>query len=261
MKSLLSLAFFTLVLPLSAADIEVKLSGNEGPYDMGRWKKDWPGCKFQDGIQEGNVSLVKVGETPALRVDYTVGQIGPQLCGAGWRWPIQECDAAEMHYTVRFGKDFDWVRGGKLPGLCGGPENVSGGRPADGTNGWSARLMWRKEGKGEAYVYHKNQPEKYGESFDFPKAFRFPTEKDIHVTIRVVMNTPGKKDGLLEVDIAIEGSKPQTLVKEKEMEWRTVKSFSIDSLYFETFHGGSDSSWAPTKPCHATFRDLRVVTK
>jgi hypothetical protein len=93
----------------------------------------------------------------AFRVDYTPGQIGPEKGGVGWRFPIGKTAVAQLTYTVRFAADFDWVKGGKLPGLSGGPANVSGGRPADGTNGFSARLMWRKDGRGEAYVYHKNQ--------------------------------------------------------------------------------------------------------
>ena len=134
-----------------------------------------------------------------LRVNYAVGGIGPEQGGTGWRWPIGKHEAAELSYTLRFSEDFDFVKGGKLPGLCGGPENVSGGRPADGANGFSARLMWRKEGRGEAYIYHKNQPEKYGHSFPFPEDFRFPTGKPFQVRLAVTMNTwlPGGSGAIM----------------------------------------------------------------
>ena len=239
--------------------IEVKLTGEPGPYTVEHWKKDWPGCEFEDGIKEGHASLVKdEAGAPWLRVTYSVGKIGPEQCGVGWRWPIGKCDFAELRYTVRFSKDFDFVKGGKLPGFCGGPENVSGGRPATGTNGFSSRLMWRKEGRGEAYVYHKNQPERYGESFSFPKDFHFPTEKDVHVRMAVSMNTPGKRDGSLRVWIAIAEEKETLFVERTDMEWRSVDTFGVDSLYFETFHGGSDETWAPKRPCWAEFGGLRV---
>ena len=48
------------------------------------------------------------------------------------------------------------------------------------------------------------------------------------------------------------------LISRTDMEWRTVNSFGIDSLYFETFHGGGDVTWVPTRACHMEFGRLRV---
>lgn len=248
------------ILSLHAAEpLTVTFRGAPGPYTVERWKQDWPGCGFQDGIKEGHASLVRRDNANWLRVTYAVGQIGPEKGGVGWRWPIGNHESAELRYTVHFSKDFDWVKGGKLPGLCGGPDNVSGGRPATGTNGFSARLMWRKDGRGEAYVYHKNQPERYGESFPFPADFRFPTDAPVHVRLAVTMNTPGKRDGTMRVWIGVSEEKEKLLVERTDMEWRTVDTFGVDSLYFETFHGGSDSSWAPTRECWAEFGELRCT--
>ena len=236
----------------SAADLPlgVTISGELGPYTKERWKADWPGCEFEGGIKEGRVMVT---EGQRLRVNFAVGKIGPEAGGAGWRMPFGKHEAVEMSYTLRFSKDFDFVKGGKLPGLCGGPENVSGGRPANGQNGFSARLMWRRDGRGEAYVYHKNQKGDYGDSFAFPTDFRFPTDTPVKVRLVVRMNTPGKRDGALRVWID-----EKLLVVRSDMEWRSVDSFGVDGLYFETFHGGGDKSWAPTKPCWAEFGELRV---
>jgi len=246
-------------LPLQAADekIAVVLSGPTGPYTVEHWKRDWPGCGWQDGVKEGNLSVVERDGSHRLRIDFQVGEVGPEKGGAGWRYPVGTRETAELSYLVRFGKDFDWVKGGKLPGFCGGPDNVSGGRPADGTNGFSARLMWRKDGRGEAYLYHKNQPERYGDKVPFPGDFRFPEETDIRVRMRVTMNTPGEKNGLLQVWIAT-GGVELDVVNRADLEWRSVADFGIDSLYFESFHGGSDKSWAPTRACHAEFGDFVV---
>ncbi|MFZ4595769.1 MAG: polysaccharide lyase [Verrucomicrobiaceae bacterium] len=243
----------------ASSEVRVSLTGDPGPYTLARWKQDWPGCGFQGGITEGRVSLWRDGRAvPWLRVAFAQGQIGPENGGTGWRWPFAKRESAELSYVVQFSKDFDWVKGGKLPGLCGGPDNVSGGRPATGTNGFSARLMWRKDGRGEAYVYHKNQPERYGESFPFPARFRFPTEAPIRVRLAVTMNTLGKRDGSLRVLVALGDSKEQELVMRNDMEWRTVGTFGVDSLYFESFHGGSDATWAPTRACWAEFADFLV---
>jgi hypothetical protein len=165
---------------------------------------------------------------------------------------------AELSYRLRFAPDFEWVKGGKLPGLAGGPQNVSGGRRADGTNGWSARLMWRADGRGEAYVYHRDQPGDYGESFSFPKDFRFPSGVPIAVRMRVTMNRPGHRDGTLRVWIASGAAPERLMVERTDLTWRSVPTFAVDSLYFETFYGGSGLDWAPTRPGWAEFGDFRV---
>ncbi len=250
---------FILGPALRAADlITIPISGDEGPYTAARWKADWPGCEWQDGIKEGNASVVKRAGANRLRIDYRTGEIGPEKNGVGWRYPIGKRESAELIYTVRFSQNFDWIKGGKLPGLCGGPENVSGGRPADGTNGFSARLMWRREGRGEAYLYHKNQPDRYGDQVPFPEDFRFPEDQDLRIRMRVTMNEPGKNNGIMQVWIRIGEGAEQEVVNRRDLAWRTVDTFGIDSLYFETFHGGSDKSWAPQRPCHAEFGDFIV---
>ena len=245
-----------------AADLQIKFSGPAGPYAVEQWKKDWPGCGWQDGIEEGNVSLVEREGTRYLRVDYRPGEIGPEDNGCGWRFPVGTRETAELRYTVRFSPDFDWVKGGKLPGLCGGPENVSGGRPADGTNGFSARLMWRADGKGEAYLYHVNQPDRYGDRVAFPDDFRFPTDTTIRVRMRVTMNEPGRKNGKIQVWIRTgdnEEAPEIEVVHRTDLAWRSVATFGVDALYFETFHGGSDKSWAPKKSSWAEFGALSVI--
>lgn len=260
MRFLPLLAFLS-ASPASAADlpVSVPISGKEGEYTKERWKADWPGCEFEGGVKDGRVFVTEESGTNWLRVNFALGQIGPEQGGAGWRWPLGRHEEAELRYTLRFSKDFDFVKGGKLPGLCGGPDNVSGGRPADGKNGFSARLMWRRDGRGEAYVYHKNQKGNYGDSFAFPEDFRFPMNEPVTLRLAVGMNTPGMKDGTLRVWTTIAGHDEKLMVEKKDMEWRTADSFGVDGLYFETFHGGGDKSWAPTRPCFVEFKEMSVV--
>lgn len=228
-----------------------------GVCTVEHWKHDWPGCRYENGVTEGRLSVVDTDHGRAYRVDYAVGQIGPTKGGVGWRYPITPADVAELTYHLTFGPDFDWVKGGKLPGLCGGPESVTGGNPANGKNGFSMRLMWRAEGRGEAYVYHLHQPGMYGESFRFPADFRFRTNESYRIRMRVAMNTPGERDGRLDVWVGSAArDEPQHVVSRSDMEWRATRDFGIDSLLFETFHGGSDSTWAPRRPSFALFGDI-----
>ena len=65
--------------------------------------------------------------------------------GSFWRlnFPRNLTDVI-FEYEIMFGKNFDFVRGGKLPGLGGGASKGSGGTEEEYQNGFSARLMWRE---------------------------------------------------------------------------------------------------------------------
>lgn len=258
---ILSVRMLSAALPSRAADLSIEPKGPVGPCSVEQWKQDWPGCEWGDGVKAGRLAI---GEREGKRrfvVSYAVGGIGPEKGGVGWRFPIPKSARTELAYTVRFSPGFDWVKGGKLPGLCGGPENVSGGHPANGTNGFSVRLMWRADGRGEAYVYHRNQRSNYGDSFAFPEDFRFPTDTDVRVRIAVTMNEPGMRNGSLAVWVATAGAPDERqVVSRADLEWRSVSSIQVDSLMFETFHGGGDASWAPTRPCSAEFSRIAVTT-
>jgi hypothetical protein len=67
---------------------------------------------------------------------------GFQVYLARSRGPVDE---AWLSYRLRFPDGFDFVKGGKLPGLFGGTV-TSGRHIPDGTNGFSTRYMWRPTG-------------------------------------------------------------------------------------------------------------------
>ncbi len=258
----LSFAFLLFIAPaLQAIEWQpIKLNAPAGPYTKAQWKADWPGCEYENGVSEGHVCIVKEADLTWLRVMYPKGSHGGPSGGAGWRYPLgvqADRHSAELRYTVLFEKDFDFVKGGKLPGLCGGPKTITGGDNVTGTEGWSARIMWRKEGRGQAYVYHMNQPSKYGDEFDFPKDIRFVPGEPTQIRLKVTMNTIGQRDGTLHVWLKQGATAKEQLVVEKtDMQWRAIDSIGADSLLFNTFHGGSDAIWAPSRDCHTRFGDF-----
>jgi hypothetical protein len=73
------------------------------------------------------------------------------------------------------------------------------------------------------------------------------------------MNQGGQRDGLLRVWMTLPGKVERLVVERTDMEWRSADTFNVDSLLFETFHGGNDSTWAPTRPCYAEFTDIRIL--
>lgn len=94
---------------------------------------------------------------PVLQVLYSNGSYSNNNQGGAqfyslWNPPIDSGGWKTMmvSYEVAFDNDFDWVKGGKLPGLRGGSlDGCSGGNQADGDNCFSTRIMWREGGMGE----------------------------------------------------------------------------------------------------------------
>jgi hypothetical protein len=227
-----------------------------GAYDTKAWRADWPGCPWEDGVSEGRLSVITRPEGKRWRVDYAPGRIGPSEGGAAWNHSFDGREEVILSYVVRFSPDFDWRRGGKLPGLGGGPGKTTGGRRADGLNGFSVRPMWRADGRMEAYAYHAGQTKDYGDSLSLPKDFRLPRDQDIRIRLRVRMNHPERADGLLELKVTF-GDTTVEVVSHK-MVWRKTPAIQADKFLFETFHGGSDLSWAPDRACHAEFGNIGI---
>jgi len=253
------LLLLSMVGTLAAQEpVRVLLSGMPGAYTVGQWKKDWPGCAFEDGVKEGRFGLVEREGVRWLRASFPQGAVGPDEGGGGWRMPFASREEAELRYTVRFEEGFDFNKGGKLPGLCGGPKTITGGDAVSGKEGFSVRLMWRKEGRCQAYVYHMDQPSKYGDEFDFPGTFRFPVGVPVTIRLQVRINTPSKKDGTIRIWTTLLGGAEQLQLEKTGLRFRQVNDYGIDSILFNTFHGGSDKSWGPARDVAADFSGFEV---
>ncbi len=170
--------------------------------------------------------------------------MGPSEGGAQWKLLLDASyEQLFVSYWIRFDDDFDFVKGGKLPGLMGGTANTGGDKP-NGTDGFTARMMWRTDGKKVQYVYHPDQPNSYGEDFEWNEGGQryFVPGQWHHVEHRVVINTPGQYDGIVEG--WFDG---ELALHIDDLRFCTTDAFSIDGLYFSTFFGGSGSDWAPSK--------------
>ncbi len=110
-----------------------------GLYDVKTFVKDWEN-KPRRGVEEKRCRIVKKNENKVLEI--TIPKDTESKGGSFWRldFPKNFTDVT-FEYGIMFGKNFDFVRGGKLPGLGGG--TAPGGGSTD-KNGFSARLMWRE---------------------------------------------------------------------------------------------------------------------
>jgi hypothetical protein len=135
------------------------------------------------------------------------------------------------------------VKGGKLPGLCGG-QCWTGS--SNGPGGFAMRLMWRANGVGEVLLSDAVTTG-YGTDLGRGTSFTFTADGNWHAIVEHIhLNTPGLADGY--VDLTYDG----TLYHFGGLEIRTDNT-QIDALMFSTFYGGHDSSWAPTVDEHIDF--------
>ena len=91
-----------------------------------------------------------------LQIFYPEGSVNPKSRPQGgsqfYAAPLnlRHARSVTFAYSIFFPSDFDWVKGGKLPGLYGGRTGCSGGDAADDC--FSTRMMWRRGGAGELYL-------------------------------------------------------------------------------------------------------------
>lgn len=118
-----------------------------GPYSEDQINKDWNTPKRIMGANMGRSNIVQDplnSSRNVLEIKYPLGKVGQEDGGVQWRFRFEESfNKCTAEYQVMFPVGFDFVRGGKLPGLAGGT-SPGGGKKSDGSDGFSARIMWRE---------------------------------------------------------------------------------------------------------------------
>jgi hypothetical protein len=183
----------------------------------------------------------------AANADSEVSTGGAQLYLVLAGGPV---DSAYLRYYVRFPTGFQFVKGGKLPGLYGG-KVTSGQHIPDGTNGLSKRYMWRTAGAGEVYAYLPTS-QVHGTSLGRGN-WSWPTGDWACVEQHVELNNPHSADG--KITVWLNGK--QVLVQDN-LTFRTTSSLKINGLFFSTFFGGGDSTWATPVDQHVDFAAFSI---
>lgn len=185
--------------------------------------------------------------SPAVSRQYDKPQGGTQVYLALRSGPV---DALHLRYYVRFPPEFDFVKGGKLPGLYGG--SVTSGRHIpDGSDGLSTRYMWRAGGAAEVYAY---LPTSVAHGTSLGRGdWRWPLDRWTCVEQAVRLNTPGDRDG--SISVYLNGTH---VLECDRLDFRTTRMLSIDGVFFSTFFGGSDPSWATPRTQYADFAAFAV---
>lgn len=201
-----------------------------------------------------------------LKVKYPANVYGFEASGATWNMRFAGRDEYYLVYRVKFSPGFEWQKGGKLPGLCGGAGGINGAPPAGGFyggyDGFSSRYMWTPGGKLILYFYWSGQPsrtaprgEQYGEGIDLNTTMA--TGSSYWLKMRVKLNTAGQANGIMQVWASPDGTNYYEKLYRGSIEYRRG-AWKIDQLMFHTFYGGGDSSFAPPHDNYACFDDVNV---
>ncbi len=173
--------------------------------------------------------------------------------GAGFAFKFEEQTGAEpeeiyFRYYIRIDDSWSPTYGGKFPGISG-TYGVAGwgGRPSNGTNGWSARGGFHPTIPGDAnpladtvpvghYVYHADQGTQWGDNVLWQDGYLGYLEKDRWYSIEqhLVLNSPGVNDGILET--WVDG---RLAYRETDWRWRDTSDLKIEQIWMNVYHGGT----------------------
>ena len=163
---------------LTASDLQARLGAT-----------DW-------GLTE-RINVVKVDHGPgsALAVDLAVQRGATTSPSAGFEWMPQSAGpvaAACVSYAFKLDREFDFAAGGRLPGLLGGPSGSDRKAP----DAFSARLAWDDKGQLDIIGHAPEGPTRLRNESN---ASELPRGRWVMVDQEVVVNTPGRSDGILRV--------------------------------------------------------------
>ena len=213
-----------------------------------------------DGEDHGNV----------LQLKYPKGCVGPNdndtpACAAQIIQPlVKTADTMWSAYDIFFEDGFEFQLGGKLPGLCGGKCYTGNAMPQTG-DGWSARIMWRKDGNAVQLIYFMGQESVYGDDFKWDLNGTIPQKQFTtgtwhRIINKVSMNTvasPGNGDKNGRVQTWLDG---ELVLDVDTLRLRDYENVKVDKFYLSTFHGGSSAEWAPTHDCFIRYDNFTVST-
>jgi len=263
-KALISLLLGTLIwhYPVFAQDYAVDFERPAGPGEF--TQADWmayevTGVAYVSAPERAALDKqVSHGGHQSLRIYFPKSSVGPSEGGHQASIRLKPAEEYYLSYWLKFSKDFSWgdtSHGGKLPGLAQG-KLCSGGQRCDGTNGFTVRYMWRKNGAAVLYLYHMDKPHKWGE--DFPlvpggdESFYFKPNEWINLVQRVKVNTGEDANGEVQVWVnAVEALNLSGL--------RFVTGDrKIDTFYVSTFHGGNTPDWGPLNDSYLWIDDIEI---
>lgn len=286
----------------TTSTVEPRLLSDPNVVWVGTWERsDWRTLHgvgtFQNSAHTATPSLTDSGARGRALSGLTPRG---QLQGFGYNASLDRNgvgfrDELYFRYRVLFRSTYQWTNsggggGGKLPGLAGKltggstADNLdtkvgSGGRRWNGSNevyrsnladadGFSARLLWLKDGGLASYVYAQYPLGPPSSTSYFGATTRCKTsigssenkffQKGTWNTVeqRVRMNTPGVRNGILQV--WMNGT---LCIDLRDVMWRSSKrtTLKITQMYMTWYYGGGSTD-APSNDSYV-FIDDAVLSR
>jgi hypothetical protein len=185
----------------------------------------------------------------SIRVVYPKGSYKSPKNG-GYQYisePIKQSDSIEMGYNIYIPKEFDYEKGGKLPGVYGGVPLSGGNKEGVGIDGISLRLMFRESGCIEVYGYIPNTSDKYGTSLMRCKS---KLKSGIN-EIRLYASMKNKV-----VELSVNGEKNSI-----DIVLRLDERLKFSGIFFSTFFGGNSRKYATSKRQELIFSSFWIKEK
>ncbi|MFV0275537.1 MAG: polysaccharide lyase [Bacilli bacterium] len=202
--------------------------------------------------------IINDDDNKVLQVYYPENKFGPIDTGMQVEFTLDKNNEYYMSYDFKFDSNFSFgsdSKGGKLPGITGG-SRCGNDFKCDGTDGFSARFMWKKEGLGELYLYHVDMKHTYGDDIAFinnKNQIQFTRNKWYNIKEYVKINTESNEyDGIIKVWI------DDILVVNINNVRLTTNGDLIDTFYFSTFHGGNNLLWTPENDSYMYYDNIKV---
>lgn len=170
------------------------------------------------------------------------------------------CSSTILEYKIYFPNNFDFVKGGKLPGLYGGDIKEGCSGCVHSNKCFSTRLMWRKNGNGEIYLYSSNQKDLNVKKYNDGSCgvslgrgnFKFYKNKWIDIKEQIILNDLNNNNGIIKLWVN------NTLyIENGNIEFQNTNTKNITSLFFSTFYGGNTKDWAPKKDMYILFSNFK----
>jgi hypothetical protein len=231
-------------------------------FNQTDWQQNWQ-IRSQGQWGMENATVIQDTTTPfpkVLRINYPAGSASPTVTrqgapagGTQFYATLQRSPQERLHlsYFLRFSKNFDFVKGGKLPGLYGGKGN-SGGDIPNGFDGFSSRLMWRRNGQGEVYAYLPTS-QTNGTSIG-RGTWTFQPNTWHQIEQELQLNTPNQSNGWVRV--WLDG---KLVLESTGIRFRRTAKLKIDGIFFSTFFGGDDRSWSTPQDVSIDFADFAII--
>ncbi|KDR72249.1 hypothetical protein GALMADRAFT_229073 [Galerina marginata CBS 339.88] len=204
------------------------------------------------------------------------GGFGFYMSGpSAFRKQLETASEVIYSYRLMLQDGWEWVKGGKLPGVFGGVGDLSygctGGRQERRCQCFDLRPMWRPKSAGELYAYLPLTPENTTQLSSVPPfsvensdygfsvgrgAFLLDIAVGNWVTLafRIKLNDVGSRNG--EIQIWMDG---KSVMEIDGLTFRESEAGRIKGMHFQTFFGGHGKDWASPKDQRAWFADVTGV--